>query len=111
MEFSKRTRVVSCCMHLHNYCINRSVEEEILSTMGPLSEIVPGRWEITPLFDDSGRPVEYLNTTRTKPLETTIGVSNSSAVSRDATRRVLIDAIRETGLVRPARKPYPASRS
>ena len=61
-----------------------------------------------PLFDDSGRPVEYLDTTRTKPLETVIASANSSAVSRDATRRVLIDAIRETGLVRPARKPYPA---
>ena len=105
MEFSKRTRVVSCCMHLHNYCINRSVEEDILSSMGPLSEVFHGRWEITPLFDDSGRPVDYLNTTRTKPVETTIGGSNSSAVSRDATRRGLINAIREAGLVRPARKP------
>lgn len=106
MKFRRRAPIISCCMNLHNYCINKSIEEVQMATSGPLSEVVPGRWEMTPKFDELGRPVEYLITRNKAPAESAVERAAFDAAPRDTTRQRLIRAIREKGLTRPQTSGY-----
>jgi len=96
-------------MRLHNFCINRTVEEEkmLVSADGTKSEILPGRWSKTPLFDDRGRPVEYLLDPTAPPTTAEERVAAASG-SRHTTRNRLVEAIRQEGLVRPAVRAGPS---
>ena len=95
VQFRRRAPLIKCCMLLHNFCIDKRVELNLREQHG-LTEIQPGRWEITPLFDNEGRPVEHLKTQRR-----TSGVPGGSGKS---TKRVaLIAEIEARGLKRPKR--------
>ena len=51
-------------MRLHNFCIDRRLQEVALPQYGGLTEIQPGRLHTTPLFDAMGRPVHFLDIER-----------------------------------------------
>ena len=57
MRYNRRTSVIECFMKLHNFCIGRRIEIDFKSNSG-WTEIAPGCWDRTPLFDRDGRPFE-----------------------------------------------------
>mmetsp|Transcript_9184 Transcript_9184/g.11788 ORF Transcript_9184/g.11788 Transcript_9184/m.11788 type:complete len:412 (+) Transcript_9184:50-1285(+) len=90
----RRTKVIECCMKLHNYCIDRRIELSLRELSG-MTEILPGRWARTPVFDRDGRPVEYLTSRRDS--------THQSHVHNAAQKR-LMRAIQVAGLKRPPRR-------
>ena len=102
MAFNRRASVISCCMKLHNFCINRSIDEERVAKSGAQAELLPGRWEKEPTFDENGRPVEHLDTCRTSDESAAEARARNASGDRNATRLGLVQAIREAGLSRPA---------
>ena len=91
VRFDRRSKVVECCMKLHNYCIDKRIELELAECAGE-TEIQPNRWEPTPNFDRDGRPLDYLNWCDTIPRD---------RGNNEAQRQRLIQAIAERGLRRP----------
>ena len=79
MRFDKRTAVISACMNLHNFCIDRRVEEfrpdlvrktvvengkskvVLMGQVDPGDAGVDARFLRYPAFDKKGRPVDYLD--------------------------------------------------
>jgi len=58
VRFDRRAPLIAACMRLHNFCIDKGVEDELRAQHG-MTEVVPGRWATTPKYDRDGRPVEY----------------------------------------------------
>jgi hypothetical protein len=96
MRFDRRAPVIGALIRLHNFCIDERIEDETKSVNG-LSEIQPGRWEVTPVFDRDGRPVEFLKTTNTR-------AQPDAAATRTDRRDKLALVLRQNGLVRPSRR-------
>ena len=87
---TRRAALISCCMRLHNFCIDHRITEEGLPDMDGQRgrcvpgepDVVPDRWEKKPFLDRQGRPVEHLNWA--KPARATLirsekGRGNASA--------------------------------
>ena len=101
MRFERRAQVIIACARLHNFCINKRIKDDLCEKSG-LTEIQPDRWALTPMFDKEGRPVEYLKTGSKKATRIAVATSAAAAkTDRGLTRKRLIDAIDEAGLVRP----------
>ena len=64
IRFNRRAALIGACMRLHNFCIDRRLQEVALPQYGGLTEIQPGRLHTTPLFDAMGRPVHFLDIER-----------------------------------------------
>jgi hypothetical protein len=96
VNFRRRAPLIKCCMLLHNYCINKRITLDLRELYG-LTEIQPGRWEVTPKFDKDGRPVEHLKTAPRVP-----GIPSGSM--RSIKREALIAMIAERGLKRPKKR-------
>ena len=92
MEFKKRAPVVSACMRLHNFCIDRRIEFN-LKRDGRYTLVNPGRWSKTPKFDKKGRPVAYLNWNRS--LRGAAGGTHTEGLTK---------RMEDKGLVRPRRR-------
>jgi hypothetical protein len=103
VQFRRRAPLIKCCMLLHNYCITKRVELNLREQNG-LTEIQPGRWDATPLFDKEGRPVRNLKT-----LRRTADVPSGSGKSTK--RDALIADIAEAGLHRPKKAAKKSKRS
>jgi len=97
VDFPRRTKLISCCMVLHNYCITERICDSGLATMdGSSAMAVPSdggceeRWEPTPTFRD-GRPVAQLN-----------WINGSLSAGPESTRRTfLASKVLEAGFRRP----------
>lgn len=98
MRFDRRAPIIGALLRLHNFCIDKRIADETRDVNG-ISEITPDRWALTPKFDKSGRPVEYLRTlgsqTRAEP-----GAPVGSS-ERSRRRDELAAGIKEAGLGRP----------
>ena len=101
MRYDRRTNVIECCMKLHNFCIDRRIEIDLKSNSG-WTEIAPGRWDRTPLFDRDGRPVEFKSGGDVGDVR--------GAVGDDRMRQDLIRKIKDAGLRRPSRHARRTSR-
>ena len=101
MRFDRRAPVVCAIIRLHNFCIDERIEDDTKS-INSLSEVQPGRWQITPVFDRDGRPVEILKTS-------TARAQPDAAASRTDRRDRLASILRRNGLVRPSRSRLHAS--
>ena len=102
VAFPRRAPLISACMRLHNFCIDRRIEDETKDING-LTNLQPeGRhqWALTPLFDLDGAPLEALDIERgpRQPIEVR---QQAKTVTRDR----LMTAIRDAGLVRPTQLP------
>lgn len=106
MRFDKRSKVVGCCMRLHNYCVdNRVLLDGLAVCDGSEACAVPGdgevkdRWERTPEFDRDGRPV--------KALTELIAMAPAAAAAGESSnkRADLAVAVAEDGIVRPPPEP------
>ena len=78
-------------MRMHNYCIDERIALELRQRSGA-SEIQPRVWMPTPLFDQEGRPVKFLET-----FDSTAAAAVSNCAVRDGLKRGLDEA----ALVRP----------
>ena len=96
VRFDRRAHLVAACMRLHNYCIDMRIQDETRDK-GGISMVCPGRWELTPVFDRDGRPVEYLDIER-GPRQRVRANDNSD---RTSTRTRLVQLIQDAGLHRP----------
>jgi hypothetical protein len=99
----RRAKLISCCMRLHNYCIDSRISEENLDAMDGLDAMpVPPdggtqeRWVKTPRFKD-GRPVDFLNA----------GGGGGGGAAESGTRAGLLRRVTEAGFQRPPRRPLP----
>ena len=96
-RFDRRAPLIGACMRLHNFCIDARVAEETVFR-GGLGMVQPGRWEISPEFDDDDRPVHHLDI-------------EQDQVPRPRDRRrlqqrnhrllELVKVVKESGIVRP----------
>jgi hypothetical protein len=94
VRFDRRAPLVGACMRLHNYCIDRRIECEKLSSFGAMTEVVPGRLLKTPLFDREGRPVHHLDIDRgPRP--------DYRRMPRSTRRDALVECVASSGVVRP----------
>jgi hypothetical protein len=100
MRFDRRAAVAGACMRLHNLCINHGVGISV-SERGPMSEVQPGRWQYTPMFDKEGAPVEYL---RSRKSDSGVEPQPAPSDSKNYRRDLLKKAIRDRGLKRPPRR-------
>lgn len=91
VKFKRRTALVGAAMRLHNYCIDERIALELRQRSGA-SEIQPRVWMPTPLFDQEGRPVKFLET-----FDSTAAAAVSNCAVRDGLKRGLDEA----ALVRP----------
>lgn len=108
IRFDRRSAVIGACMRLHNFCIDHRILDQTVICRG-LGETQPGRWELSPRFDEHGRPVEYLDTTRQcaedqrseRAVRTHLhlGGAPMSTLSR------LVGSVQAAGLLRPALAP------
>jgi hypothetical protein len=94
VRFDRRAPLIAACMRLHNFCIDKGVEDELRAQNG-MTEVVPGRWATTPKYDRDGRPVEYLDIERER------GIRRRSARVDVSGRDELVRAIADAGLRRP----------
>jgi hypothetical protein len=101
MRFNRRAAVAGACMRLHNFCIDRGIGISVPAQRLGMSEIQPGRWQYTPLFDKDGAPVEYL---RSRKTDAGVEPQPPPADDRHHRRDILIRAINDSGLKRPARR-------
>ena len=101
MRFDRRAAVAGACMRLHNYCIDRNIGICVLSERCDISEIQPGRWQYTSVFDKEGAPVEYLRSRKTD-----VGFEPQPAPSDDRhhRRNILKKAVADGGFKRPAKR-------
>ena len=98
---TRRAALISCCMRLHNFCIDHRITEEGLPDMDGQRgrcvpgepDVVPDRWEKKPFLDRQGRPVEHLNWA--KPARA--GTDSERERTRERLRRALL----EVGAARP----------
>ena len=100
VKFARRAPLIAACMRLHNFCIDERISEDTLAVNG-LTNVQPGRWTLTPIFDRDGRPVDYLNTDSTSHDVRRAATTTAKTVTRDR----LITAIGDAGLERPQTLP------
>lgn len=99
MRFDRRAPLIGACMRLHNFCIDRRIQEETRDMGEGISEIQPSRYAKTPKFDREGRPVNYLKIIRgPKQSHRGIGLNSPHTLTRDK----LVAAVRSSGVTRPA---------
>ncbi len=96
MKFGRRTAVVTACMRLHNFCIDKRIETNF-RVNGGLSEFQPNRWGVAPKEDKDGRPLERLKTKRGLPLEDAPAPPGDRYSRRDE----LIELVNDAALKRP----------
>ena len=99
VAFPRRAALVAACLRLHNFCIDRRIEDPQLPTYGNMTEVQPQRLCKTPVFDREGRPVAFLDTRLTQD-----EMGNRPDYRRQAscTRRdLLVQAVVDSGLARP----------
>lgn len=98
VKFSRRAPLIGACMRLHNFCIDHNVTDETCNVNG-LSQIQPARWALTPLFGKNGEPVEYMDIEKETAQRRRMTASTASSTP---IRDMLVQAIAESGLRRPA---------
>lgn len=92
VKFKRRAPLIAAIMRLHNYCIDRRITLELREVNG-CTEIQPRVWLPTPLFDDDGRPLDFLDT---------CDHSAKEPVAKNSTRNKLKAGLESNGLKRPA---------
>ena len=97
MRFDRRAAVAGACMRLHNLCIDHGVELSV-AERGHMSDVQPGRWQYTPIFDKEGAPVEFL---RSRTADAGVEPQPAPSDSRNHRRDLLKKAIADKGLKRP----------
>lgn len=94
VRFDRRTALVGALIRLHNFCIDKRIEEEVVVRNGT-AEIQPGCWgTVPPILDRDGNPVKELSAAerlREHP--------DDAALTK---RQKLVNAISREGLQRPA---------
>jgi hypothetical protein len=105
IKFRRRAAVITACVRLHNFCIDKRIETHMREKNG-LTELQPDRWSIAPKLDRDGRPLRMLQTKRGPP------DSDAPAPPGDrySRRQELIEAIFEAGLKRPKSSNVPGRR-
>ena len=96
VRFDRRGHLILACMRLHNYCIDKRIEDETQELHG-LHNVNPGRWTLAPIYDPEGRPVQYLDILR-GPRQR---VHADDATEKTSTRRKLVQLISNAGITRP----------
>ncbi len=99
VKFRIRSAVVTACVRLHNFCIDKSIVTKLREKNG-LTEYQPDRWSLAPKVDRHGRPLEFLRTKRGPPGPDE-PVPSGDRYSR---RGELIDAVYDAALKRPKLK-------
>ena len=95
----RRAALVAACLRLHNFCIDRRIEDPQLPTYGNMTEVQPQRLRKTPVFDREGRPVAFLDT---RLREDEMGNRPHHRHQASCTRRdLLVQAVVDSGLARP----------
>lgn len=96
-EFSARAPLIVALMHLHNFCIDEKLQDDMPDVSAGLATFQPGRTRRPPRFDKDGRPVWHLDTCRS----TDEGAPSRSAAqqrgAKTSRRDVLVQAIRDGG--------------
>jgi hypothetical protein len=97
VKFSRCSCLISACASLHNFCIDKRVQDATTSVNG-LAQIQPSRWELYPLFNKDGGPVDYLDTEHSDGQRASRAQEDSSDLKR---LHALIAAVEECGVERP----------
>ena len=61
IKFKHRAALIGAAMRLHNFCINQRISLELKQVAGA-TEMQPRVWLPTPVVDDNGAPLEFLDT-------------------------------------------------
>lgn len=100
VRFDRRAALIAACIRLHNLCIDERIQEETGVPQGvdarEMAEVQPGRWDLAPLLDRDGRPVEHLNIERGERPR-----ARDRRKVKSARRDALVRAVFMSGLTRP----------
>ena len=91
-------------MRLHNFCIDKRIDEEALSVsiVDDCGEVQPDRWLKSPKFDKEGRPLEMLEGANNFRLGSAMMALAPAEDRRNLNQDRLMKAIKDAGIVRPA---------
>ena len=102
-KFEQRAALIGCLMRLHNFCIDKGIDEEAksVSIINGRGEVQPDRWRRAPKFDKEGRPVTFLEGANNFRLGSPMLALAPPDEMRNRNQDRLMQAIKEAGIVRP----------